>query len=57
MNKVNLKNRVVALEAEVKLLKRKAVGEPNFGVDDLNWRKILPLLKKVRSTAYKKVYG
>ena len=57
MNKISLKNKVVALEAEIKLLKRKAVGEPNFGIDNISWKRVKPALKKARTKTYNQVYG
>jgi hypothetical protein len=57
MNKVNLKDRVTALEAEVKLLRKKATGKPDFRIDDANWKKAESYLKRARMKTYKKVYG
>ena len=57
MNTVAIKNRVQKLEAEVGLLKRAVVVQPDFGVDTANWEKMRPTVKKIRAKLYKKVYG
>ena len=57
MNKTKLKDRVIALEAEVKFLRKTAVEKPDFSVDDMVWKKVGPFLKKTRMKTYKKVYG
>ncbi len=57
MNKTKLKDRIAAIEAEVKFLKRTAVEKPDFGIDYAGWKKVRPFLKKARMKTYKKVYG
>lgn len=57
MNKTRFKDRVTALEAEVKFLRKTAVKKPDFRIDEINWKKSQFFLKKARTKTYKKVYG
>lgn len=57
MNKPNFKEKIRNLEAEVRLLKRAFVIEPNFDVDEANWQKIKPMLKKARAKLFKQFYA
>lgn len=57
MNKIAVKNKIMNLEAQISLLKKAVIEEPNFDIDDANWKKIKPAIKKVRAKLYKKVYG
>ena len=57
MNKIAVKEKLKAIEAEVKLLKRAVAERPDFEIDETNWKKMKPALKKARAKTYKKVYG
>ncbi len=57
MNKIAVKEKLNTLEAEIKLLKVAVIGQPDFEIDEINWKKIEPTLKKARAKSYKEVYG
>lgn len=57
MNKLAVKNKIMDLEAQIGLLKKAVINQPDFDIDETNWKKIKPALKKVRAKLYKKVYG
>ena len=57
MNKIAVKQKIQNLEAEIKLLKNAVSQRPDFEIDELNWKKIKPALKKARAQTYKEVYG
>jgi hypothetical protein len=57
MNKVAVKEKLNTLEAEIKLLKTAVTERPDFEIDEINWKKIKPALKKARAQTYKEVYG
>lgn len=56
MNQTIIKNKITVLEAEVALLKKTFVREPDFAVDEKNWKKIKPTAKKIRKQVYKEAY-
>jgi hypothetical protein len=45
------------LEAEIKFLRKAVTERPSFDIDEANWKKMKPALKKARTRAYKKIYG
>ncbi len=57
MNKIAVKEKLNTLEAEIKLLKVVLTKRPDFEIDEINWKKTKPALKKARTQTYKEVYG
>jgi len=57
MNKIAVNNRIMNLEAELDLLKKAIAGKPDFDIDEENWKKTKPVVKKTRAKIYKKAYG
>ena len=57
MTNAAVKNKIVNLEAEIQLLKKSVVKQPDFTVDEVNWQKIRPALKKARGKLAKRLYG
>lgn len=57
MTTVEVKNKIVNLEAEIKLLKQAVSKQPDFDIDEINWSKIKPFIKKERARLYKRLYG
>ena len=57
MNKVAVKEKLNTLEAEIKLLKAAVAERPDFEIDEINWKKAKPALKKARAQTHKEVYG
>lgn len=57
MNKIAVKNKLANLEAQISLLKKAVIEEPDFDIDQANWKKIKPAVKKVRAKMFKKYYG
>ena len=56
MNKTNLKEKILNLESKLELLKSSIIKEPDFGVDEKNWRKVREKVKRVRKQLYKEQY-
>lgn len=57
MAQTALKSKILDLESEIQLLKQALVKEPDFGVDEANWRKVRPIAKKTRAKLYRRRYG
>ncbi len=57
MNKLAVKNKLMNLEAQIGLLKKAVADEPDFDIDEANWKKIRPVAKKIRAKLFKKTYG
>ncbi|MBI2099756.1 MAG: hypothetical protein HYT48_00240 [Candidatus Vogelbacteria bacterium] len=57
MNKVMIQNKITSLEAEFALLKKAVTPQPDFNVDESNWKKLKPSLKRARAKTYRRVYG
>ncbi|OGE84342.1 MAG: hypothetical protein A2846_03870 [Candidatus Doudnabacteria bacterium RIFCSPHIGHO2_01_FULL_49_9] len=57
MNKIAVKEKLNSLEAEIQILKIAVNERPDFQIDEMNWKKIKPALKKARAQIYKETYG
>lgn len=57
MAPTEVKTRIANLEAEIKLLKQTVSKQPDLAIDEINWQKIKPFIKKERSKFYKRLYG
>ena len=52
-----IKERVLNIQTELEVLKKALLKEPNFDIDEKNWQKIRPELKKIRKELFKKTYA
>ncbi|MEK7062526.1 MAG: hypothetical protein AAB946_00660 [Patescibacteria group bacterium] len=57
MTTTAIKEKIMNLEAQLALIKRSVFKEPDFDVDERNWTKIRPIMKKIRAKVYKETYG
>ena len=57
MDKVAVKEKLKVMEAEIQILKAAVTERPNFEIDEINWKKIKPALKKARTETHREVYG
>jgi hypothetical protein len=57
MNKIAVKKKIKDLEAEISLLKTAISERPDFEIDEINWKKMRPTVKKIRKKLFKKFYG
>jgi len=57
MTQATVIKKVLGLEAEIKTLKRKIEKEPDFDIDEVNWRKVRQETKKIRTRVYQSRYG
>ncbi len=57
MDQATVKEKIQNLEAEIKILKTAVAKRPDFAIDDSNWRKIKPAVKKARTEIAKEIYG
>ena len=51
------KNKILTIEAELDLLKRAYAKKPNFTVDEMNWKKVKQIVRKIRKKLFAEVYG
>ncbi|NCS99823.1 hypothetical protein CO116_00930 [Candidatus Falkowbacteria bacterium CG_4_9_14_3_um_filter_38_19] len=52
-----IKERVLNIQTELEVLKKALLKEPDFDIDEKNWQKIRPELKKIRKELFKKTYA
>jgi len=52
-----VKERVLNIQTELELLKKTLLKEPDFDIDEKNWQKIRPELKKIKKELFKKTYA
>lgn len=57
MTSATVVKKVLNLEAEIKSLKQSISKEPDFGVDELSWKKVKREAKKIRTRLYLERYG
>jgi len=57
MTTATIQKKILNLEAELMLLKRSVAKEPDFDIDEKNWKKINPYMKKIRTQVAKETYG
>lgn len=57
MTSTALKEKILHLQAEVGLLMKVFEECPDFAVDEANWKKVKPAVKKARKAVYREVYG
>ncbi len=56
MSPTSVKEKIQKIEGELELLKRSIIREPDFEVDEENWNKLRPDVKRVRKEQYRKTY-
>ena len=57
MTQVQLKEKILNLEAQLRYVKRALTREPDFSLDEENWRKVKPQIRKTRKSLYARLYG
>jgi hypothetical protein len=57
MTNAAIQKRLTKIEAEIKLIKRAGVKRPDLSIDEKNWRKMRPTMKKIRAQLYKERYA
>ena len=57
MTTMEMKTKVLRLEAQVKSIKMALGRKPDLGVDEKVWRAVRPILKTVRRDVFRRVYG
>jgi hypothetical protein len=58
MNRTMIRDRIMNLEAELKLLKSAVFSKPiDYEADEKVWKMYRPISKKIRSQLYKKLYA
>ena len=56
MTQATLRKKILSLEAEVELLKKVIVQEPDFSIDEVNWKKVRSAAKAARKKLYQRQY-
>lgn len=57
MTNAVIQKKIRNLEAEIMLLKKSVYKRPDFSIDDRNWEKVKPYMKKIRAQVAKETYG
>lgn len=57
MTKTDLKEKIFNLETELEFLKQTLFKEPDFKIDEENWRNLRLAAKKIRKKLYREYYG
>ena len=57
MTQATLRKKILSLEAELELLKKVIVQEPDFSIDEVNWKKVQSEAKAARKKLYQRQYG
>lgn len=57
MNKLAIKEKINNLEAEIKLLKNAVSSQPDFAIDEKNWKKLKPAARQIRTKLFKSRYA
>ncbi|MBU2265793.1 MAG: hypothetical protein KJ977_02015 [Candidatus Omnitrophica bacterium] len=56
-NQIAVKEKILNIQTELDFLKKALLKEPNFTIDEKNWQKIRPELKKIRKELFRKTYA
>jgi len=56
-NQIAVKEKILNIQTELEFLKKTLLKEPDFSIDEKNWQKIRPELKKIRKELFKKTYA
>ncbi len=56
MNKIAIATKLQSLQAQITLLSMAVAERPDFDIDEKNWAKIKPALKKARAQVFKQTY-
>ncbi|MFH1462360.1 MAG: hypothetical protein ABIG08_01505 [bacterium] len=57
MNQTAIKEKIFNIESELEFLKRSFLKEPDFDIDEKNWRKVKSEAKKSRKEVFQRLYG
>lgn len=57
MTQATLRKKILNMEAELELLKKVIVQEPDFLIDEVNWKKVRSAAKAARKKLYQRQYG
>lgn len=57
MTQAALKEKIFDIEKKLEILKKAIKKEPDFEIDEKNWKKIKPIARKTRKKMYEKYYG
>lgn len=57
MTNAMIREKIKNLETEIMFLKNAIIEKPDFNIDEKNWKKIKPDLKKVKAKIFKRVYA
>lgn len=56
-NQIAVKEKILNIQTELEFLKKALLKEPNFAIDEKNWQRIKPELKKTRRELFKRSYA
>lgn len=57
MRTATIQTKIRKIEIDLSLLKRSITKEPDYLVDQKNWSKVAPQLKKSRKALFQRTYG
>lgn len=57
MTQATLKEKIFDIEKKLEILKKAIKKEPDFDIDEKNWKKIEPIARKTRKKMHEKYYS
>ncbi len=56
-NQIEVREKILNIQTELEFLKKVLLKEPDFIIDERNWQKMGPELKKIRRELFKRNYA
>jgi len=56
-NQTEVREKILNIQTELEFLKKALLKEPDFTIDEKNWQRIKPELKKIRTELFKRSYA
>lgn len=57
MNKTAVATKLQDLQAQITLIRQAVIDRPDFDIDEKNWAKVRPIVKRIRKALYRERYG
>lgn len=57
MNKTVIATKLQNLQAQITLIRQAVTDRPDFDIDEKNWARIRPTVKRIRKALYRERYG
>lgn len=57
MNQTAIRQKILTLQAQLEAVKAATEKRPDFSIDEINWKRIRPAVKRIRKRLYRERYG